>query len=68
MPEFTLDVKAFLTIRVKAPTEAKAREVARFAVEHCEGVQCNSADFQSEIVCASADGDADLIEIDGEAT
>ena len=65
MPEYTFDIKLWAVARVEAATEAEAR--ANLA----DIVDC--LDLNREIngvtlTEASAEGDYDLIEIDGEAT
>jgi hypothetical protein len=69
MPNFLFDVKAFSSVRIDAETEAKAREI--LAEAECGDLQIVytnslgiSVVLQGEV---SLDGDADLMQIDGEA-
>lgn len=70
MAYFLFDVKAFLTARVWAPDEAAAREFLEELINHVEGIQANPhrhrGEIRGEIACASQDGNADLVEVDGE--
>ena len=72
MRQFTFDVKAFLTVHITAPDEAKAREVVDALVDGVEGVECSFMDngrrLSGMVNSASADGEADLMAIDGEDT
>lgn len=64
--EFTFDFKMFTTARVTADTEAEARRKLS-AVADCLDIGVSTGDVN--ITEASwMDGEADLIEIDGEAT
>lgn len=68
MREFTFDLKAFITLRVKAETEEEARS---WIDENIDGVDANLGcypDGQPIVVEVSLDGFHDLMEIDGEAT
>lgn len=63
--EYLFDVKLFASIRVVADTEAEARAWLR------EHLDCADANFGSDegapiVAEASMDGEADLIEVDGE--
>jgi hypothetical protein len=67
MPEYLFDVKLFAAIRVNAENETDARQML------CEALDCASANFGAWpngdpiLAEASQDGEADLMEIDGEA-
>lgn len=69
MLQFTFDVKIFATISVQAENEASARALLH---QHLEGVRVSFEPTDSAVapqpVCAeaSADGESDLLEIDGE--
>ena len=66
MREYAFDLKLFTTVRIKATSEEMARRILR---DHFDAIDINAGEIAGEtIVCeASMDGEADLIEIDGEA-
>lgn len=67
MPEFLFDVKLFVSVRVQAETEAEGRRLLADAME-CATINAGSWPNGEPVLGeASQDGEADLIEIDGEA-
>ena len=64
--EYAFDVKLFAAIRVRAESEAEARAMIR---DHIDGADANLGAWPdgTPILCeVSADGEADLYEVDGE--
>lgn len=67
MPEFLFDVKLFASVRVQAETEAEGRRLLAETLD-CATINAGSWPNGEPIVAeASADGAADLLEIDGAA-
>lgn len=64
MPEYAFDVKLWATARVEAETEEKAREILANVVS-CLDVSLDAHGVKIAEACA--EGDYDLVEIDGEA-
>lgn len=67
MREYAFDVKLFAFIRVRAADEAEARRMLAEAFDCADanfGAWPNGDPITAE---ASIDGDADLMEVDGEA-
>ena len=65
--EYLFDIKLFASLRVKATSEAKARQLLKTALD-CATINCGAWPNGEPIVGeASEDGEADLMEIDGEA-
>jgi hypothetical protein len=67
MSEFLFDVKLFSCIRVQAATEAEARAKLAQMLDVVD-VQLSDPDDNDETLTfeASIDGEADLLEVDGE--
>lgn len=66
MKEFLFDIKLFASLRVKAADEASARRMLKTALD-CATINCGSWPNGEPIVGeASEDGEADLMEVDGE--
>jgi hypothetical protein len=65
--EYLFDLKLFASVRVKAESEAAARALIAAHI-HCADVNFGAWPDGSPILGeASVDGEADLMEIDGEA-
>jgi hypothetical protein len=66
MHEYLFDVKLFAAIRIKAETEADARAKLN-KIFDCADANFDSDENGGSVTGeASQDGDADLVEIDGE--
>lgn len=69
---FTFDVKAFVSVHVRAETEADARvHIDEYLADALEGVRVDEASAVGPTIfvnSVSLDGEHELIEIDGEAT
>lgn len=67
MSEYLFDVKLFASVRVEAESEDAARKLL---AETLDGASCNAGawpDGAPVLFEASLDGEADLMEVDGEA-
>ncbi|TVR06652.1 MAG: hypothetical protein EA385_15145 [Salinarimonadaceae bacterium] len=66
--EFAFDVKLWAVVRCTAPDEATARTFVREAVDCLDiGTVIERDGCNLTLTEASAEGDLDLVEIDGEA-
>ena len=66
MREFTFDVKIFATVRVKAGTETEARAMLQDGLDGADtnfGAWPDGSPILGE---CGMDGEADLVEVDGE--
>jgi hypothetical protein len=66
LQSFSFDVRTFLALTVKAESEEAARKLLRGLLE-CATVRIESADCDAVGELSADDGEADLVEIDGEA-
>jgi hypothetical protein len=67
MVEFTFDVKAFAIVRVKAKDEAAARAMLEPFCDFLTGNPWRDGDSSAVADSVAMDGEADLLEVDGEA-
>lgn len=66
MNEYLFDAKLFVAVRIKAETAKQARRKLEEQL-HCATINLGAIDGK-EVVCeGSLDGDADLMEVNGEA-
>lgn len=64
--EYLFDVKLFTSFRFTAANEAEARRLLAEALD-CASINAGQVNGQTLLGEASMDGDADLVEVDGEA-
>lgn len=66
MTEYLFDVKLFASIRLRAESEAAARKCLAEVLDCADLSVCHGGVDMADTFEASMDGEADLIEIDGE--